>query len=89
MPTSPTAKIPTETDGRRKETQKDDGGNDNIGFAVFIVDHGDDEEDDLLYEEGGNVAFDSPDFDDVRKLIELSLEDADIGTEHKSKDEVK
>ena len=49
----------------------------------------DEVEDDLINDDEGNVGFGSPDYYDVKELIGLSLEDRDIGAEHKSQDEVK
>ena len=47
------------------------------------------EVEDLFNDDEGNVGFGSPEFYDVKELIELSLEDADIGAKDESQDEVK
>ena len=78
---------------QNKEPQNQD--EDNFGIAVHMVDHEDDDKyvnsevEDLFNNNEGNVGFESLDFYDVKELIELSLEDADIGAKDESQDEVK
>ncbi len=49
----------------------------------------DEVQEDLFNDDEGNVSFRSPDYNDVKELIELSIEDPDIGAQHESQDEVK
>ena len=91
--TEPPEVVPNnETDGNIEESQQDE---DDIGIAVHMADRDDEEEgmnddvEDIFNNDEGNVGFGSPDFYDVKELIELSIEDADIGAEHESQDEIK
>ena len=90
----PTTETPAEVANEKEPPQNQD--EDDVGIAVHMADREDDDEDmnnegveDLFNDDEGNVGFGSPDFYDVKELIELSLEDADIGAEYESQDEVK
>ncbi len=81
--------LPNEAGRSGQESQQDE---DDVGMAVQMADcdEDDDEEpndevqEDLFNDDEGNVGFGSPDYYDVKELRELSLEDPDIGAEHKS-----
>ena len=47
------------------------------------------EVEDLFNDNEGNAGFGSPDFYDVKELIELSIEDVYIGAKYESLDKVK
>ena len=90
----PTTETPAEVANEKGPPQNQD--EDGIGIAVHMADREDEDKDvnnegveDLFDDNEGNVGFGSLDFYDVKELIELSLEDADIGAEYESQDEVK
>ena len=91
----PTTETPAEVANNEKEPPQNQD-DDDVGIAVHMADREDDADEDvnegvedLFNDDEGNVGFGSPDFYDVKELIELSLEDADIGAEYESQDEVK
>ena len=87
------AEVANEGDEKEPPQNQDE---DDVGIAVHMADCEDDDKDvnnerveDLFNDNEGNVGFGYPNFYDVKELIELSLEDADIGAEYELQDEVK